>query len=245
VILYWRGQYLNEAEAFLPVEELYFQGSALAEAFRVSSGRVPLFKEHGARLKEGARALCMPEPDLKELKKACAKLIRLNRLKEGGLRLRYFRSGELLIHPLASRPKSKGPLRLLTTAVRHYGPESLQARVKGSSMLANWLAQSESRTWAEDGLRLTQDGYVMEGVWSNLVIQRRGLMLSPPLAQGSLEGTTRSALLKSWRAKGGKVRISPLTRHDLYSADKVWVCSALRGAQAVDSVDGRKIGNKA
>ena len=245
--IYWKNRLIQSGAARIVIgDAAFFMGSALAEAMLVSAGKAVDFEMHFARLCEGARVLMMPQPSKAVLKSACSRLIRANRLREGSLRLRYFRDGALLIHPFPLRKVNPGlekeGIRLLTTAVRHYGPDSVHGRVKANSMLPNWLAKAEAGAWAEDGLRMTPAGYVAEGVWSNIVIEKKGLLLTPPLSEGILEGTVRGALIKKWKKAGKKVKEIPLTRHDLYTADKVWMCSSLRGALKVREVDGRKIG---
>jgi branched-chain amino acid aminotransferase len=241
VKIYWQGRFVDALRARVPVEGPYLQGSALAEALPVKAGRMCDFKAHASRLAEGARALLLPAPDLDLFRRAGKELIRLNRLKQGSLRCRFFRDGAMLVHPLPLRPLPPGPLRLLCTPVRHYGPDSLQGRLKANSMLPNLLSRWESAAWAEDGLRLTPAGFVAEGVWSNLLVEKKGVLLTPPLAEGILEGVTREAAIRRWKAKGGLVREAPLTRYDLYTADKIWACSSLRGLLRLSEVDGRKI----
>jgi branched-chain amino acid aminotransferase len=131
----------------------------------------------------------------------------------------------------------------MTSAVRHYGPDSLTARSKAAQMLPNWLASAETRAWAEDGLRLTPDGFVAEGVWSNIVAVKGRTARTPPLHQGLLEGVTRARLLQRFRRQGLRVLEEPMTRYDLWTADAVWLTSSLRGAVKVASVDGRMIGH--
>jgi branched-chain amino acid aminotransferase len=135
----------------------------------------------------------------------------------------------------------KGGVRLSTSAVRHYGPESMQGRLKANSMLPNLLARWETQELAEDGLRLTPQGFVAEGVWSNILIEKKGVLLTPPLSEGILEGSTRGAALRRWRARGKKVLERPLTRYDLYSADKAWAASSLRGLVRILEIDGRRL----
>ncbi len=241
--LYLAGKYVEARQAGLPAFELrYFQGAALAEAMRLRSGKVEHLHEHAQRLAEGCKAMLFPPLDRALFASACRSLVRLNRLRQGSLRCRYFADGTLLIHPLPPRPLPKAPLRLITTSVRHYGAASLQGRLKASSMLPNWLARAEAQAWADDGLRLTPQGYVAEGVWSNIALARKGVLLTPPLHLGILEGVTRSRLLQAWKARRRPVRLQPLTRHDLYTADEIWICSSLNGPLRVAEVDGRKVG---
>ena len=189
------------------------------------------------------------DPNLKAIQAACAKGIQASRLQAGSLRLRYWGGwqGEepaFLAQASAMKPLPaawKDGLRMMTSAVRHYGAASLQGRLKANAMLPNWLAAAEVQAWAEDGLRLTPEGLVAEGVWSNILAIKGKVVRTPPLALGILEGVTRALLLKRL-GKRYQVREEPLTRYDLWTADEVWVCSSLRGPIKVREVDGRVIG---
>lgn len=219
---------------------------SLAESLPIRNGRPLHLRPHLARLAEGCLALGWRGPDQARLARLCREAARRNGLKTAGLRARYWGgldSPAILLQVLAARPMPKGGIRLMTSAVRHYGPDALGARAKAAQMLPNWLAIAETRAWAEDGLRLTPDGFVAEGVWSNVVAVKGMLARTPPLHQGLLEGVTRARLLARLRRRGLTVRQEPLTRYDLWTADAVWMTSSLRGPVRVASVDGREIGH--
>jgi branched-subunit amino acid aminotransferase/4-amino-4-deoxychorismate lyase len=221
---------------------------ALAESLAFRGSKPLQWRAHLARLAEGCRAMGWADPQPRPLLQACLKAIRASRLKAGSLRLRYWSGwqGEEPVFlaqalPLRPLPEAwKKGLRLMTSAVRHYGSASLQGRLKASAMLANWLAGAEVQAWADDGLRLTPDGLVAEGVWSNIVARKGRVVRTPPLHQGVLEGVTRAQLLRRF-GKKYQVREEPLTRYDLWTADEVWVCSSLRGPLKVREVDGRPL----
>ncbi len=217
---------------------------SLAENLPIKNGQPQQLTAHLKRLAEGAQALGWARPDLKRLAALCRQAVTRNRARQGSLRLRHW-GGQpepvQLIQVLPPRPLPADGVRLMTSAVRHYGPDSLSARAKAAQMLPNWLASAETRAWAEDGLRLTPDGFVAEGVWTNIVAIKRKVARTPPLHQGVLEGVTRAQLLAKLRRQGLDVREEPLTRYDLWTADEVWVTSSLRGALQVREVDGRPL----
>jgi branched-chain amino acid aminotransferase len=219
---------------------------SLAESLPVARGRPLHLAGHLARLAEGCRALGWPDPDLKVLSTVARQLPIRNRLRRGGLRLRWW--GGLasplgLAHTVEAPAPARGGISLMTSAVRHYGADSLNGRAKVGHMLPNLLARAEIEAFAEDGLRLTPEGLVAEGVWTNVVALKRGIARTPPLGQGILDGVTRGHFMERLRHEGREVREEPLTRYDLWTADKVWVMSSLRGVLEVHRVDGRPIGN--
>src|SRR5580700_4155099 len=118
----------------------YLDGCALVETMHVQKGRILNLQLHLDRFHAGAGALMMRRMDERAFLRVARELLRVNRLRQGALRCRYFRDGALLMHPLP-RPKDlpgqKRGIRLITTVVRHYGPDSLQGRLKANSMLPN------------------------------------------------------------------------------------------------------------
>ena len=242
----YAGAWMGAESAALPLERVgSLTQPSLAESLPFTAGRPVFLAAHLARLAEGCRALAWPGPDLRLIARICRALPARNQMRRGSLRLRWW-GGQaeplLLAFCLPPGPLPKAGLRLMTSAVRHYGPESLNARAKAAAMLPNWMAKAETQAWADDGLRLTPDGLVAEAVWSNLVAVKRGVARTPPLHLGVLGGVTRSRFLKQLKAKGLDVREEPLTRYDLWTADQVWVTSSIRGALRVASVDGRILG---
>lgn len=242
---YADGRWMPAAKAAIRLSRLDgLLAPSLAENLPIKNGRPQHLTAHLKRLAEGAQSLGWPRPDLKRLAALCRQAVARNRARQGSLRLRHWGAQAdpvQLIQVLPSRPLPPHGVRLMTSAVRHYGPDSLGARAKAAQMLPNWLASAETQAWAEDGLRLTPDGFVAEGVWTNLVAIKRKVARTPPLHQGILEGVTRARLLAKLRRQGLDVREEPLTRYDLWTADEVWLTSSLRGAVKVSEVDGRSI----
>ena len=235
------GQLRRAAQARFRLGEDPLGGQALVESLLVVKGRIRHLREHLRRLVEGCRALAWPDRGLGELGLSLRRLASRSRVQRGSLRLRLWRDGRHLAFCAEARPQS-GPLKLLTTAQRHFGPEPIWGQLKSNAMLPNLLAKAETLAWADDGLRLSPGGWVAEGVWSNLVLRKGRKVFTPPLHMGILEGVTRSLLLKGFRRRGYEVREEPLTRYDLYTADEVWLCSSIAGAVKVGEVDGRKVG---
>jgi para-aminobenzoate synthetase/4-amino-4-deoxychorismate lyase len=67
-------------------------------------------------------------------------------------------------------------------------------------------------------------GELTEGSISNLVIQKGGVRLTPPLGAGLLPGVFRAYLLDR-----GEIREETLYPEDLEGAEGIWLINALRG----------------
>jgi para-aminobenzoate synthetase/4-amino-4-deoxychorismate lyase len=82
-------------------------------------------------------------------------------------------------------------------------------------------------------LFLNERGEITEGARSNVFLREEGDWFTPPVESGLLPGVMRSALLEDQELRA---REKVLTRDDLFAADEVWVCNALRGALRVSGV---------
>ncbi len=71
---------------------------------------------------------------------------------------------------------------------------------------------------------LNERGELTEGSFTNLFIEQRGTILTPPLASGLLPGTLRAELIAQ-----GKAQERVLTLADLAAADAIWLGNSVRG----------------
>jgi para-aminobenzoate synthetase/4-amino-4-deoxychorismate lyase len=75
-------------------------------------------------------------------------------------------------------------------------------------------------------------GELTEGSFTNLFVERGGVLLTPPLSSGLLPGTLRAELLAN-----GKAREQVLTTDDLASADAIYLGNSVRGLVAAEWID--------
>jgi branched-chain amino acid aminotransferase len=84
---------------------------------------------------------------------------------------------------------------------------------------------------------------VAEGSADNVFIIKDGVFYTPPGYVGALEGITRNAVIDIAEELGYEVKEEPFTRHDVYTADEVFLTGTAAEVIAVVKVDGRPIGN--
>ncbi len=75
---------------------------------------------------------------------------------------------------------------------------------------------------ADEALFLRPDGFLTEGSFTNLFVERGGVLLTPPLERGLLPGVLRASLIAA-----GRAREADLTLDDL--AEGLFIGNALRG----------------
>src|SRR6266513_6334347 len=93
----------------------------------------------------------------------------------------------------------------------------------------------------DEAIMLNPDGLVSECTGENIVVALHGVLITPPIKSGALEGITQSSVMTIARDHGYDVRIGELTRSDLYIAEEMFVCGTAAEVSAVNSVDDRAI----
>lgn len=90
---------------------------------------------------------------------------------------------------------------------------------------------------------LNHNGEVAECTGDNIFLVKHGVLRTPHLVAGILEGVTRNAILELARAAKIPVQEMALTRHDVYSADECFLTGTGAEIAPVVECDGRPIGN--
>jgi branched-chain amino acid aminotransferase len=123
-------------------------------------------------------------------------------------------------------------------------PEALDPAMKSGNYLNNLLAFLESSTAGyDDALLADGEGSLTEGTTFNLFYVRRGIVCTPPLDVGILDGITRRTVIRLAREHRIEVREVRFTKQRLYEADEVFATSTLKEVMAVTKVDEVRIGN--
>jgi len=115
------------------------------------------------------------------------------------------------------------------------GPRGALAGAKSLSYARNVAALREAeRRGAGDAIFVDDDGTVLEGPRSSVVIAQSEILLSPPPTLPILAGTTVAALFEIAPRTAYRV----LTVADLLAAEGVWLLSAVTLAARVHTLDG-------
>ena len=93
----------------------------------------------------------------------------------------------------------------------------------------------------DEAIMLSPSGLIAECTGENIFCVRNGIILTPPLSAGALEGITQSSVTKIARDLGYDIRVDNIARSDLYIADEIFVCGTAAEVGSVSSVDDRKV----
>jgi branched-chain amino acid aminotransferase len=255
------GQFVKKEDAVISVyDHGFLYGDGVFEGIRVYSGNVFRLDAHLKRLYESAQSIMLQIPyTQEEMTQLIVETIRKNQLESAYIRVVVSRGkGNLGLDPssclnpnviiiaeeLAMFPKEfyEHGIKIASVASRRNRPDVLSPQVKSLNYLNNILVKLEAnQAGVQEALMLNDQGYVTEGSADNIFIVKNGIVYTPPVYLGALEGITRNAILDVARAQGFEVRETPFTRHDVYVADEVFLTGTAVEVIAVVEVDGRII----
>jgi branched-chain amino acid aminotransferase len=93
----------------------------------------------------------------------------------------------------------------------------------------------------DEAIMLAPSGLVAECTGENIFCSRNGMVLTPPLSAGALEGITQNTVMNLAKDLGIDMRVDNIARSDLYIADEIFVCGTAAEVSAVNSVDDRQV----
>lgn len=207
----WKdGEYIKDTELRIsPFDHGFLYGIGFFETFRTYSGEPFLFEEHMARLQQALNEYHIVLPySVEQLKDVIYKLTALSDGREGYFRLNISAGDEGLglqaneyLNPtvilfrkeLVAGPKEKSATLLQT--VRSM-PEQKQ-RYKSHHYANNILARQELPSLKEqEGIFLNAEGFIAEGITSNVFWVKEGCVYTPSVRTGILNGITRQFVLQ-------------------------------------------------
>ncbi len=119
-------------------------------------------------------------------------------------------------------------------------PPSVKAT---ASYMNSILAKLEAKAHGyAEAIMLNEVGLVCEGTGENLFMVRDGVLSTPPLSDGLLEGITRDTVLCLADDLNIPALEESLTRSDLYIADELFMTGSAAELTPIGSVDEREIG---
>lgn len=113
------------------------------------------------------------------------------------------------------------------------------AGIKHLNRLEQVLARAELSATEQEGVLLDSEGYVVEGVFSNLFLVVGDELLTPRLDRCGVAGITREVIMEQARQAGVKVTERRLMLAELMTADALFMTGSLIQAWPVRCFNGR------
>ncbi|WP_329276802.1 aminotransferase class IV [Streptomyces sp. NBC_00691] len=245
----WVNGGLHDAETALVsvLDHGLTVGDGIFETVKAVRGETFALTLHLERLTRSARGLGLPDPDLDEVRRACAAVLDANPMELGRLRITYTGglsplgsergdAGASLVVGLGETGRRADSTAVITVPWTRNERGALTG-LKTTSYAENVVALARARErGASEALFANTVGQLCEGTGSNVFVVVDGRIHTPPVSSGCLAGITR-ALAVEWT--GAQETDLPLDV--LESADEIFLTSTLRDVQAVHRVDGREL----
>jgi branched-chain amino acid aminotransferase len=235
-------------------------------AYKTADGGTSIFRlaEHTERLFNSAKILRMKIPFTQEqLNEAQKQVVRENKLESCYLRpLIWIGSEKLGVSPKGNRIHAmvaawswgaylgeegmKRGIRVKTSSFtrHHVNITMTQAKTVSNytnSILANMEALDDGY---DEALLLDASGFVSEGAGENIFVVKGGVVYTPDLSAGALNGITRNTILHVCKDLGIELVQKRITRDEVYIADEAFFTGTAAEVTPIRELDRIEIGNR-
>jgi len=256
------GTLADPREPFLRADDLgVLRGDGIFETILVVRGRAREMGPHLDRMANSARLMGVQLPERQAWQRAAdavigawpwddepemaLKLVCTRGIDEGDGTPTGFALG-MQVSENTKRRRADGVTAV--TLERGYDPDLrerapwLLLSAKTLSYAVNMAAMREAADRGVDEVVFTaNDGSVLEGPTSTVVLASGGTLSTPPPSSGILPGTTQGALFRAAEQAGWRTRVRPVTTAELFAADGVWLASSVRLLAPLRELDGTEL----
>ena len=233
-------------------------------AYETTSGtQIFRLREHTERLFNSAKILRMAIPfSVEEVMQAQRTVVRENKLESGYLRplvwigdkkLRVSPKGNTIHLMVAAWPwgaylgeegLARG-IRVKTSSYTRHHVNITMTQAKAvsnytNSILANMEATDEGY---DEALLLDPAGFVAEGAGENIFIVKKGVLYTPDLSAGALNGITRDTIFAICQDLGLKLVEKRITRDEVYISDEAFFTGTAAEVTPIRELDRITLGS--
>ncbi|TCP17764.1 4-amino-4-deoxychorismate lyase [Scopulibacillus darangshiensis] len=250
--LYINGEYLDERDVRIsPFDHGFLYGLGAFETFRTYNGKPVLFHRHWLRLASTLEQLGIRLNVSKEdMFSAISALLKINGLSDGrfrlnisagessaGLNTEYYMDPTviLFVNQLQEQPKTKTAKWL---RVRRNTPEG-DVRIKSHHYLNNILGKRELLNEVNvEGLFLNEEGFITEGIVSNVFWVKNKVLYTPAVDTGLLAGITRDFVIECAGKIGVRVQEGYFLPSEIENADEAFITNSIQEIMPLTAIEG-------
>lgn len=252
--IYINSHYIKDTEATIsPFDHGFLYGLGVFETFRVYKGFPFLLNDHLKRLQSAVDELGIHyQINFEEVMEILQELMRLNKCLDDDVTVRLNISagngevGKLLqtydkpnllcfIRKAPSLNNNERDVVLLE--IPRNTPEG-PFRLKSHHYLNNILGKREIKATPEkEGIFLTTNGFVAEGIVSNVFWVKNNTVYTPAVETGILNGITRQFVIKGLKKLGIIVKEGFYIKEQLLAAEEIILTNSTQEIVAVKKID--------
>ena len=243
VFVSWNGSHLPSSQPFLTTENRSFKyGDGFFETIKVLNGSIQLMKYHFDRIVKSAAVLKMDISyiDKDFLKNDILLLCSKNEcIQKSRVRVSFYRNekntAEYIIEalPYIQDKKSTFSIDLYADIQK---PIDILSSLKTANYLPNILASMNAQSNSLDDCLITNTkGNICDSSKANVFIIKNGVIVTPSLTEGCVDGTMRRYLIE--KAEKHKFRIvqDEISFDQVLNADEIFLTNAIIGLQSVSN----------
>ena len=256
------GELVDKSQASVSVYDhglLY--GDGVFEGIRVYNGKIFQCDAHIDRLFASAAAIRLKVPYTKEqIVEAMEQSVSANGISDGYIRLVITRGvGTLGLNPfkcpspvvfviadqiaIYSPEMYENGLDVIIAKTRRISPEMFPPSVKSCNYLNNIMAKIEAiDAGVPEAIMLNAAGQVAEATGDNVFIVSDGVIITPPIEAGILDGITRRVTIKLAKELNIPLIERAIEVDELYGADECFLTGTAAEIIAVRKVNDKVIG---
>lgn len=245
-----------------PLDQGFLFGYSVYETVRTYGGEPFAVPRHLRRLRESAEALAIPHHvDDETLERWIRDTLAAAGNDESSVRIVVsagvgsidYKKGStpratvvIIVRPLPSYPERlyREGEKAAIVSERRATTGGLSPSIKSSNLLNNLMAlRSAQARGAYEALMKNDAGDVTEGSMSNVFLVEAGVVYTPPVSAGILEGITREHVLSLAAGAGIELREESFPPERLLAADEVFITASSRQIVPIVTVDDTTIGD--
>ncbi len=250
--IYFNGDYLDDFEVKIsPFDHGFLYGLGVFETFRIYDGHPFLLFDHLNRLRNSLSELNIEwNMSNEEIRDILIQLVKMNNLKNAYIRLNvsagdgkiglytgmYQKPNTIIFvkpMPLSNISEKEGVI-LRTPRNSPEGKE----RLKSHHYLNNIIGKKEiGNSPSLEGIFLTKEGYISEGIVSNIFFIKNGKMYTPHIDTGILNGITRQFVLHWLNINGIKYEEGFYTEKELIESDEIFITNSIQEMIPITAID--------
>ncbi|WP_404348747.1 aminodeoxychorismate lyase [Sutcliffiella horikoshii] len=229
----------------------FLYGVGLFETFRTYNGVPYLFHDHLKRLRDGLESVYIEWSHTDEqLRELVTEALEKNGLTDGVIRLNVtagisnwglptetYRAPSLLLFTRPAPEHHAASKNAVILNRRRNTPEG-DTRLKSHHYLNNLLGKREIGNRPDvEGIFLTEEGFVAEGLVSNIFWIKGDTVYTPSISTGILNGVTRKFILHLCSLINLEVKEGKFTQEELLEADEVFITNSTQEIIKIAKLD--------
>ncbi|MGE5300927.1 MAG: aminotransferase class IV [Acidobacteriota bacterium] len=234
----------------------FLYGDGIYETVRAYKGTVFMLARHLGRLGRSASLIRLRLPEGRFIEDAVHETLAANGLSEAYVRITLSRGeGPIGLDPelcgdptfvvIAERFREypaacyeKG-MKIVFAQTRRNLRDAIDPRIKSLNFLNNILAKIEAKDrGADEAVMLNSQGFLTEGTVCNIFFVGHGVLCTPSVDAGILDGITRDIVIGLAKREGVKVEEGMFRPNDLLRAEEVFFTNTTAEVMPVGLAEG-------